>query len=284
MINKDTTKSDSFYEKLKEQFFIIAGPCVIENFDVCATVCETIKKLSIKHNFEYIFKSSFDKANRLSYNSYRGPGIEKGVQVLEKIRREFDVPVLTDIHEPGQIFFVEKVVDILQIPAFLCRQTDLVIESAKTQKIINIKKGQFMAPDDMKYIVEKAKSVNNNKIILTERGFSFGYHNLVVDFRSILIMKEFCDVVVYDATHSVQYPGGGGGKSGGARFATEPLMYAAIPVGVNGIFMEVHPDPPSALSDGATQIKLYDCPRIFYNLSLLREAYKKVEYKKEKNE
>lgn len=271
-----------FYEKLKSQFFIIAGPCVIENYDVCAKVCGKIKELCNKYDFLYIFKSSFDKANRLSINSYRGPNLEEGLKLLEKIKKQFEVPVLTDVHEVNQVQYLRDIVDIIQIPAFLCRQTDLVVESAKTGKIVNIKKGQFMAPDDMRHIVEKAESVRNRKVILTERGYSFGYHNLVVDFRSILIMKEFCELIVYDATHSLQYPGGGGGKSGGARFAIEPLMYASIPVGINGLFMEVHSDPTNALSDAATQIKLSECERIFKNIDILLNSCKKIEYKKEK--
>lgn len=277
-----TIASNSLYKKLKEQFFIVGGPCVIEDYNVCAKVCEEMKKLCDGYNFLYIFKSSFDKANRLSVGSYRGPGLEEGLRILEKIKRQFEVLLLTDIHEINQIFYIDSVVDIIQIPAFLCRQTDLVVNAAKTGKVINIKKGQFMAPEDMKYIVDKAKSVGNDKVILTERGFAFGYHNLVVDFRAIIAMKEFCEVVVYDATHSLQYPGGASGKSGGARFAIEPLMYASIPVGVDGIFMEVHPDPTNALSDGATQIKLSECERIFKNIYALLTASKKVEYKKEK--
>ncbi len=273
---------NSLYEKLKKEFFIIAGPCVIESYEICEEVCEKIKGLCDKYGFLYVFKSSFDKANRLSVNSFRGHGIENGLKFLEKIKRQFEVPILTDVHEVNQIKYLGDVIDIVQIPAFLCRQTDLVVESAKTGKIVNVKKGQFMAPDDMRYIIDKVKSVGNQKVILTERGYSFGYHNLVVDFRAILIMKEFCELVIYDATHSLQYPGGSGGKSGGARFAIEPLMYASIPVGVDGLFMEVHPDPENALSDASTQIKLSDCERILKNIGVLLNTRKKIEYRKQK--
>ncbi|MFN7181200.1 MAG: 3-deoxy-8-phosphooctulonate synthase [Planctomycetota bacterium] len=278
MSNRDSRKNntDTIYSTLTNQFFIIAGPCVIENYDICAEVCEKLKKLSEKEGFYYIFKSSYDKANRLSLNSFRGPGITQGLKILEKIKSEFGVPVLTDVHETNQIEETADIVDIIQIPAFLCRQTDLVVKSAKTGKIINIKKGQFMAPEDMKYIVEKVKNSGNNKIILTERGTSFGYHNLVVDFRSILIMKSFCELVIYDATHSLQYPGGAGGKSAGARFAIEPLLYASLPVGINGLFMEIHPNPPRAMSDSATQINLNDIQRILRNVKILLTVRKKL--------
>ncbi len=273
---------NALYDTLKKQFFIIAGPCVIENYDVCATVCDKLKKVSYLYNFCYIFKASYDKANRLSIASFRGKGIDEGLKILEKIKSDFNVPILTDVHESEQINKVAKVVDIIQIPAFLCRQTDLVVNSARTNKIINIKKGQFMAPEDMKYLVEKVNTTNNNKIILTERGYSFGYRNLVVDFRSILIMKSFCELVIYDATHSLQYPGGSNGKSAGARFAIEPLMYAAIPVGVDGLFMEVHPNPQKALSDSATQLPLDDAERIFNNIRTLLKVKSKLKYNQTK--
>jgi 2-dehydro-3-deoxyphosphooctonate aldolase (KDO 8-P synthase) len=271
-------QSEVLYETLKSHFFIIAGPCVIESYDICAEVCEHLKEICSKEGFFYIFKSSYDKANRLSLESYRGPSFQEGLNILTKIKSRFNVPILTDVHLPSQVEDVAKVVDILQIPAFLCRQTDLVVESAKTGKVINIKKGQFMAPEDMQYIVDKAKKNGNTKVILTERGYTFGYNNLVVDFRSILIMKKFCDVVVYDATHSVQYPGGEKGRSGGARFAIEPLLYASIPTMPNGIFMEVHPNPPAASSDSATQLCLKDMARILHNLKILQNSVKEIVY------
>jgi 2-dehydro-3-deoxyphosphooctonate aldolase (KDO 8-P synthase) len=215
-----------------------------------------LKDLSEELKFNLIFKASYDKANRTSIHSFRGPGIDKGLEMLSKVKEKFKIPILSDVHEVSEIKKAKGVLDIIQIPAFLSRQTDLILEASKTNKIINVKKGQFLAPWDTSNILEKIRSTGNNKIILTERGVSFGYNNLVVDFRSISIMKEQGVPVVFDATHSVQLPGGSGSSSGGDRKFVMPLARAASAIGVDGIFFEVHPDPPSAKSDSANSIYL----------------------------
>src|SRR5690554_732057 len=230
--------------------FLIAGPCVIESEERTYFLAEELKKISLDLGIPFVFKASFDKANRSSATTYRGPGMKKGLEVLARVRREFDLPILTDLHETHQVAAVAEVVDILQIPAFLCRQTDLIIAAAKTQKPVNIKKGQFMAPWDMKKIVEKAKSAGNHRVFLTERGTSFGYNTLVVDLRSLPIMKSFGVPVIFDGTHSVQQPGGLGDCSGGQREYVPALCRAAVAVGIDGLFLEVHDDPDQALSDG----------------------------------
>ncbi|HEC24604.1 MAG TPA: 3-deoxy-8-phosphooctulonate synthase [bacterium] len=234
--------------------FIIAGPCVIEDAETAYNIAGILKDYSEELNFNLIFKASYDKANRTSINSFRGPGIDKGLEILEGIKAKYGIPVLSDVHDVREIEKAKAVLDIIQIPAFLSRQTDMLLEAAKTGKIVNVKKGQFLAPWDTKYIVEKIKSVGNNKIILTERGVSFGYNNLVVDFRSLIVMKEFDALVVFDATHSVQLPGVAA-SSGGRKYVM-PLARAASAVGVDGIFFEVHADPPQALSDSANSVYL----------------------------
>ena len=244
------------YRRLKENFFIIAGPCVIENEEICFSVADKINNICNNLGITYIFKSSFDKANRSSINSYRGPGILNGLETLNKVKSKFNLPITTDIHETWQVNEVKEIVDIIQIPAFLCRQTDLLISAGATDKIINVKKGQFLSGYDTENIVKKVSSTNNKKIILTERGNSFGYNNLVVDFRNIPIMKNFVDIVVFDATHSVQLPGGQGYCSSGNREFVFPLAKAAVATGINGVFMEVHPEPDSALCDGANSVSL----------------------------
>lgn len=236
--------------------FIIAGPCVIEDAETADNIAGILKGYSEELNFNLIFKASYDKANRTSINSFRGPGIDKGLEILEGIKAKYGIPVLSDVHDVREIEKAKSVLDIIQIPAFLSRQTDMLLEAAKTGKIVNVKKGQFLAPWDTKYIVEKIKSVGNNKIILTERGVSFGYNNLVVDFRSLIVMKEFGALVVFDATHSVQLPGGSGSGSSGDRKYVMPLARAASAVGADGIFFEVHTDPPRALSDSANSVYL----------------------------
>lgn len=254
-----------------EKFTVIAGPCVIENEKVCMETAEVIKKLDEEYpDVRFVFKSSFDKANRSSVHSFRGRGIEYGLKILEKIKKEFDLPVLTDIHESDQAKIVAEIVDILQIPAFLCRQTDLILSAAQTGKEVNVKKGQFLAPWDTKNIVEKLKFGGAKRFYLTERGVSFGYNNLVVDFRSLPIMREFAPVI-FDATHSVQLPGGKGSASGGQREFVYPLAKAAVSVGVDGLFFETHPDPEKALSDGPNQIPLKDFPKMIRKLLYLRE-------------
>lgn len=239
-----------------KDFVIIAGPCVIENEKVVLETAERLRELRDKFtDVQFVFKSSFDKANRSSINSFRGHGLDFGLKLLARVKEELGLPVTTDIHESWQAEPVGEVVDIIQIPAFLCRQTDLLLASAKTGKAVNVKKGQFMAPWDAKNIVEKLKYGGAQDIFLTERGVSFGYNNLVVDFRSLPIMSRFAKVI-FDATHSVQLPGGLGNASGGQREFAFPLMRAAVAVGCDGLFMETHPDPDSALSDGPNQIPL----------------------------
>ncbi|WP_457625669.1 3-deoxy-8-phosphooctulonate synthase [Persephonella sp.] len=254
-----------------EKFTVIAGPCVIENEDICFEVAGVLVNLQKKYpDIRFVFKSSYDKANRSSVHSFRGKGLEYGLKVLEKIKKDFGLPVLTDIHESDQAEPVAKVVDIIQIPAFLCRQTDLILAAARTGKEINVKKGQFLAPWDTKNIVEKLQFGGAKKFYLTERGVSFGYNNLVVDFRSLPIMRQYAPVI-FDATHSVQLPGGKGNASGGQREFVYPLAKAAVSVGVDGLFFETHPRPDKALSDGPNQIPLSRFPAIIENLLSLRE-------------
>ena len=236
--------------------FVIAGPCVIEDTAVMEDIAATLKDYSEELNFNLIFKASYDKANRTSVNSFRGPGIDKGLEILSGIKAKYNVPILSDVHSANEIEKAEAVLDVIQIPAFLCRQTDMLLEAAKTGKIINVKKGQFLAPWDTKFIAEKIRSAGNDKIILTERGVSFGYNNLVVDFRSLPVMKETGALVVFDATHSVQLPGGSGAVSSGNREYVMPLARAAAAVGVDGLFFEVHTDPPKAMSDSANSVYL----------------------------
>lgn len=237
---------------------IIAGPCVIESLDLCRTVAATASTVCRELGVPYIFKASFDKANRSAGSSFRGDGIEKGLEVLAAIGSEFGVPVLTDVHEVWQVKPVAEVVDVLQIPAFLCRQTDLIVAVAETGKVINVKKGQFLAPWDMKNVVDKVTATGNRKLLLTERGVSFGYNTLVVDMRSLPAMRALGYPVVFDATHSVQQPGGLGTASGGQREYIPHLMRAATAAGVDALFMEVHPEPNNALSDAATMLPLAD--------------------------
>jgi 2-dehydro-3-deoxyphosphooctonate aldolase (KDO 8-P synthase) len=247
-------------------FFFIGGPCVIESSDHIDFMCGKISEICKRLNIPYIFKASFDKANRSSIQSFRGPGAEEGARLLSDLKRKHSVPVLTDIHEPSQAAMLAKGVDVLQIPAFLCRQTDLLLAAAKTGAVVNVKKGQFMAPHDMKNVVEKIRSAGNDKILLTERGATFGYNNLVVDFRSLEIMKKLDCGVVFDATHSVQLPGGEGTRSGGQREFIEPLARAAAAVGVHGLFMEVHDKPDQALSDGPNACPLDRLPELLERL------------------
>lgn len=238
------------------KFFVIAGPCVIESESLVMQVAEKLKEITHKHQVEFIFKSSFDKANRSSAQSFRGPGIDHGLKILEKVKTTFQVPVLTDVHEDTPLDQVADVVDVLQTPAFLCRQTNFIQNVAKTGKIINLKKGQFLSPQEMKHVLEKAKATGNHKIMLCERGACFGYNNLVSDMRSLVIMKEFGHPVVFDATHSVQLPGAGSGHSLGQRQYVAPLARSAAAAGINGLFMETHPNPEQALSDGPNSVYL----------------------------
>ena len=255
-----------------KNFTIIAGPCVIESEAVILPVAQKLRELSEKYDeVDFVFKSSFDKANRSSINSFRGHGLEFGLKVLRSVKEEFGLKVTTDIHESWQAEPVGEVVDIVQIPAFLCRQTDLLIAAAKTGKAVNVKKGQFLAPWDTKNIVEKLKVGGAKEIFLTERGVSFGYNNLVVDFRSLPIMSNFAKVI-FDATHSVQLPGGMGNRSGGQREFVFPLIRAAVAVGCDGVFMETHPNPDEALSDGPNQVPLKDLEFIVEAMLEIREV------------
>ena len=241
--------------------FFIAGPCVIENEKITLYTAEKLKEIAEKFKIEIIFKSSFDKANRTSIDSFRGPGIEKGLEILRKVKESFGFQLITDIHIHSQAKIAAEIVDIIQIPAFLCRQTDMIVEAAKTGKIVNIKKGQFMAPWDMKYATQKAKKTADCEVWLTERGVSFGYNNLVVDFRSLRIMKKFADKVIYDVTHSMQMPSASS-VSGGTKEYAKWLAFAAASVGVDGLFLEVHPDPSKALSDAAVMLSLEEFEEI----------------------
>lgn len=244
----------------------IAGPCVIESMDVLETVAAELVRLQTKYDIEIYFKSSFDKANRTSISSFRGPGLEKGLQMLADIKSKYGLGLLTDIHESYQAPEAGQVVDVLQIPAFLCRQTDLLVAAAKTGRTVNIKKAQFLSGQDMKYPVEKVRESGNNDIWLTERGNMFGYNNLIVDFRNIPDMLSLCDTVVMDCTHSVQRPGAAGGKTGGNREFVPSMALAAKAFGANGFFFEVHPDPDHALSDGPNMLRLEDLDKVIGEL------------------
>ncbi len=258
------------------EIFLIAGPCVIESEEHALRMAENIKKIADELKIPYIFKASYDKANRSSLSSYRGPGLAKGLNILRKVKETFCLPVLSDVHRFEEIVPAAEILDVLQIPAFLCRQTDLVLEVAKTGKVVNIKKGQFLAPNDVKNIIEKAVSTGNDNIIITERGTTFGYNNLVVDMRSFPIMRGFGFPVVYDATHSVQRPGGLGFASGGDREMIPYLLRAAVACGVDGVFMEVHDNPDCALCDGPNSIKLSDLKQLLEKVIQINSLVKDV--------
>ena len=246
-----------------DKLTIIAGPCAAESQEILDETAKGLKEITKKLGINFIFKSSFDKANRSSIYSYRGPGLDKGLEMLQSVKDKFDIPIVTDIHTPDQAEPVSKVVDMLQIPAFLCRQTDLLVAAAKTGKIVNIKKGQFLAPEQMGQLVKKVEDSGNNNILLTDRGCSFGYNNLVVDFRAIPIMQTFGYPVVFDATHSVQLPGAQGTCSGGDRRFVPTLAKAAVAAGANALFFEVHPDPDKAKCDGPNMLYLKDAENVF---------------------
>lgn len=236
----------------------IAGPCVIESYESCLKLAEKMKIVFESQKISFIFKASYDKANRTSVSSYRGPGVKEGMKILSDIKKRLDIPVLSDVHCKEDIPTVAGILDVIQIPAFLCRQTDLILSAGETGKPINIKKGQFLAPWDMKAVVEKIQSTGNEDILLTERGTCFGYNNLVSDMRSLVIMRELGYPVIYDATHSVQLPGGQGNASGGERNMVAPLARAAVATGCDGVFLEVHETPEKALSDASTILPLKD--------------------------
>ncbi|HYK39712.1 MAG TPA: 3-deoxy-8-phosphooctulonate synthase [Candidatus Eremiobacteraceae bacterium] len=249
--------------------FLIAGPCVIESEAHARIMAERVARIAADAGIPYIFKASYDKANRSSVNAFRGPGLAEGLKILGKIKSELRVPILTDIHEASHAIPAAEVADVLQIPAFLARQTDLLVAAGKTGSIVNVKKPQFVSPADMKNVVEKIASTGNKRIILTERGSSFGYQNLVVDFRGIPMMKKFGHPVVFDATHSVQLPGGQGHASGGQPEFIEPLARAAVASGVDGLFLETHDNPAEALSDGANALPLAQLPTLLLRMKEL---------------
>lgn len=255
-------------------FILIAGPCVIESEKLVMESAEKLKETTTKLNIPLVFKSSFDKANRTSAESFRGQGLNTGLHILAKVKEEFDVPVITDIHLPEQAEQVMDVVDILQIPAFLCRQTDLLVAAALTRKVVNIKKGQFLAPWDMKNVLDKVVRTGNNSILITERGTSFGYNNLVVDMTGLVELKKLGCPVVFDGTHSVQKPGGKGSCTGGNREYVKYLSRAAAAIGIDALFLETHPDPDQALSDGPNMVKLDDLEELLKQVKTIDEYIK----------
>jgi len=259
---------------LDAPFFLIAGPCVIESEELALTTASDLKQMSTELGIPFIYKSSFDKANRSSGSSYRGPGMQEGLRILQRVREQVQVPVLTDVHEDTPLDEVSAVVDVLQTPAFLCRQTNFIQNVARTGKPVNIKKGQFLAPWDMKNVVDKARAVGNDHIMVCERGVSFGYNNLVSDMRSLAAMRDTGAPVIFDATHSVQLPGGQGSASGGQREYVPVLARAAIAAGVSGVFMETHPDPATALSDGPNAWPLGQMKALLATLKMLDDAVK----------
>lgn len=269
--------------KLNEEFIIggnkltlIAGPCAIESEEMSLDVAKKLKEICERLEINYIFKSSFDKANRSSIHSPRGVGLEEGLRILKKVKENVGVPVVTDVHEPWQCEKVAEVVDIIQIPAFLARQTDLLVAAAKTGKIVNVKKGQFMAPWDMKNVVTKMQETGNDNVMLCERGTSFGYNNLIVDMTGLIEMRALGYPVVFDATHSVQKPGGKGSSTGGNREYVFPLIRAALAIGVDAIFAEVHPDPDNAFSDGPNQLRLDDIEEVLINAKKIYSTVKEM--------
>ncbi len=256
-------------------FVLIAGPCVVENEKITFTTAEQIKKITAKLDIPFIFKSSYKKANRTSIKSFTGIGDQEAIQILNRVKKEIDVPILTDVHSVGEVKMLSDSVDILQIPAFLCRQTELLLAAGETGKAVNVKKGQFLAPEDMKHTIEKIESTGNKKILLTERGSTFGYHNLVVDMRSLVVMKEFGYPVVMDATHSVQVPGSSG-KTGGQPKFIKPLAKAAAAIGIDALFLEVHPDPVNAMSDAESQLPLSELENLLVEIQQIDRLVKKL--------
>ncbi|NQY26560.1 MAG: 3-deoxy-8-phosphooctulonate synthase [Piscirickettsiaceae bacterium] len=262
----------------KQPFFLIAGTCVVESEQMTMDVAGKLKEMTDRLGIHFIYKSSFDKANRTSVNSYRGPGIEKGLAILEKVKKEYGIPVLTDVHEYSPLAEVASVVDILQTPAFLCRQTSFIVNVCSQGLPVNIKKGQFLAPWDMQHVAEKAKSTGNNQIMLCDRGTSFGYNTLISDMRGLPQMRAMDCPVVFDATHSVQQPGGLGGSSGGQREFVPVLARAAVAVGVAGVFMETHPEPEKALSDGANSWPLDRMEELLITLQAIDRTVKQQDF------
>ncbi len=251
---------------------LISGPCVIEDYETSSEIASFLKGLTEKLDIPFIFKASYDKANRTSISSFRGPGLIDGLDILKRIKEEFGIKILSDVHSINEIDRAARVLDIIQIPAFLCRQTDFILEVARTGRVINIKKGQFLAPWDIENVVEKITSTGNNRILITERGTMFGYNNLIVDFRGIKIMQDTGWPVIFDATHSIQLPGGAGKSSGGQREFAPVLARAAVAAGADGIFMEVHKDPDRALCDGPNSLKLDSLYNLLSQLKAIRKA------------
>jgi len=247
-------------------FLLIAGPCVIETEEHTLRLAASIKAVADELSIPFVFKASFDKANRTSLASYRGPGLEEGLRILARVKKEHHVPLLSDVSEPGQMERAAEVLDIIQIPAFLCRQTDLILAVARSGKVVNVKKGQFLAPWEVEHIIKKVTSTGNKRVMITERGTTFGYNNLVVDMKSFPILKGFGYPVIFDVTHSLQLPGGSGDSSGGEAEFIEPLARAGIAIGIDGLFMEVHDDPTEALSDGTNSLKLELLPPLLASL------------------
>lgn len=264
----------NFETGINKPFFLIAGPCVIESEEMALETAGYLKAICQRLGISFIYKSSFDKANRSSLHSYRGPGFEKGLMILEKVRKEIDVPILTDVHEDTPLLEVSSVVDVLQTPAFLCRQTNFIQKVAGMNKPVNIKKGQFLSPWEMKHVIDKARACGNEQLMVCERGVSFGYNNLVSDMRSLAIMRDTGCPVVFDATHSVQLPGGNNGTSGGQREFVPVLARAALAVGISGLFMETHPDPDKALSDGPNSWPLDKMESLLITLKAIDTAAK----------
>jgi 2-dehydro-3-deoxyphosphooctonate aldolase (KDO 8-P synthase) len=258
-------------------FILIAGPCVIEDENKTEDIAAFLTELTDRLNIPFIFKASYDKANRTALKAYRGPGLVRGLRILQNIRTKFRIPVLSDVHRFEEIGPASEILDVMQVPAFLCRQTDFIVEVARKAKVINIKKGQFLAPWDMKHVIEKALSAGNDRIMITERGTSFGYNNLVADFRCLPIMRAMDYPVIFDATHSVQLPGGAGASSGGQRDMVPTLARAAVAAGVDGLFMEVHPDPDHALCDGPNSLRLSGLPDLLVMLREIDGIVKKQE-------
>ena len=259
-----------------EKMVLFAGPCAAESYDICMEAGSVVKAICAKLGIDYIFKSSFDKANRTSAGSYRGPSKDGGLDILARVKKDLQVPLVTDVHESYQCAEAAEVVDVLQIPAFLCRQTDLLRAAARTGKAVKIKKGQFMAPEDMKYAVDKVRGEGNDKVFLTERGVSFGYHTLVVDMRALPVMRQYTPVI-FDVTHSVQQPGGQGGSSGGQREFAPFLARAAAAAGVDGFFIETHPNPSKALSDGPNMIPLHEMEAFLTTLKKFWDLHRATE-------
>jgi 2-dehydro-3-deoxyphosphooctonate aldolase (KDO 8-P synthase) len=253
-----------------DRLVVFAGPCSIESEDLTMSIAEDVKKMGEDLDIDVVFKASYDKANRTSVKGFRSAGIEEGLRILSRVNKEIGLPTITDVHETHQVPAVAEVVDVLQIPAFLCRQTDLLVATGASGRTVNIKRGQFMAARDMRFAVEKVRHAGGKNIILTERGVTFGYHDLVVDMRSFPIMREFAPVV-YDVTHSIQQPGANDGSSGGARWLAAPLARGAVAVGVDGLFLETHPDPDNALSDGPNMIPTKELPEVLRTLKQIWE-------------